>query len=156
MGIGGRRKNFFYGKKAFSPPPKPRSTFSKKRSTAAPVGRTRLPHHSAVRRTDLSRVTCHAALCLKNKSFLRCPSYRLSRVTCHTALHLKNKMFSPLSVVRAVTCHVSHSFAPEKQNVFCCAILRCPSYGLSRVTCHAELHFFYKIRAYRNNLCMWC
>ena len=27
---------------------------------------------------------------------------------------------------------------------------------LSRVTCHAGLHFFYKIRAYRNNLCMWC
>ena len=39
----------------------------------------------------------------------------------------------------AVTCHVSRRFAPEKQNVFCCAILRRPSYGLSRVTCHTVL-----------------
>ena len=83
-----------------------------------------------------------------------------------------------------VNCHVSRRLVSEKQNVFCSATLRCPSYGLfaklfskkrrpsnpiegcatlrrpsyglSRVTCHGDPRFFYKIRAYRNNLCMWC
>ena len=31
MGVGGRRKTFFHGKKSFSPLPEPLSTFQKKR-----------------------------------------------------------------------------------------------------------------------------